>query len=101
MGDLMQTDVEGVRVESLVWPLSIGACVGGIGSIMGSSANLVCMAISGRNADKDEDKVQGKDFLLYGFPVLVVLLLISNVWLLFLLFGWTSSPKGEVSHSDC
>jgi Na+/H+ antiporter NhaD/arsenite permease-like protein len=83
--DLLGTEVEGVQVIRLLWPLSIGACVGGIGSIMGSSANLVCMAISGRNAENDEDKVMGKDFILYGFPVLLVLLFISNIWLLFLL----------------
>jgi Na+/H+ antiporter NhaD/arsenite permease-like protein len=83
--DLMQTDVPGVKVERLLWPLSIGACVGGIGSIMGSSANLVCMAISSRNAEKDEDKVAGSDFLKYGLPVLIVLLFISNIWLLFML----------------
>jgi Na+/H+ antiporter NhaD/arsenite permease-like protein len=90
--DLMQQDVEGVHVDRLVWPLSIGACVGGIGSIMGSSANLVCMAISNRNADKEEDKVQGSDFLKYGLPTLIVLLAISNVWLLFMLVWLDIAP---------
>ncbi|KAF4751690.1 protein kinase [Perkinsus olseni] len=38
----------GIPVTPLSYALSVGACVGGIGSIMGSSANLVCVAISQR-----------------------------------------------------
>merc|ERR1719409_422775 len=54
--DLMTQDIEGVNVPRLVWPLSVGACCGGIGSIMGSSANLVCMKISERYAEKGLDE---------------------------------------------
>eukprot|EP00929_Paragymnodinium_shiwhaense_P023207 TRINITY_DN14594_c0_g1_i1.p1 TRINITY_DN14594_c0_g1~~TRINITY_DN14594_c0_g1_i1.p1 ORF type:complete len:766 (+),score=83.31 TRINITY_DN14594_c0_g1_i1:45-2342(+) len=82
--DLLHTPIDGVDVKALIWPLSIGACVGGIGSIMGSSANLVCMAVSKRFAEREEDRVQGGDFLKYGLPVLVALLAISTVWLLLL-----------------
>jgi len=92
--DLLGQDVAGVSVPRLIWPLSIGACAGGIGSIMGSSANLVCMAVSKRNADKDrpQDVVQGSDFINYGFPTLLVLLLISNFWLFFLLIWCDIEP---------
>eukprot|EP00929_Paragymnodinium_shiwhaense_P084605 TRINITY_DN45256_c0_g1_i1.p1 TRINITY_DN45256_c0_g1~~TRINITY_DN45256_c0_g1_i1.p1 ORF type:complete len:951 (-),score=235.99 TRINITY_DN45256_c0_g1_i1:283-3135(-) len=83
--DLMNADVPGVAVSRLVWPLSVGACVGGIGSIMGSSANLVCMAISAKNAEIEEEKVIGGDFLRHGFPVLLILLAIASIWLIFLL----------------
>jgi len=88
IADLMNNEtIDGVHIPTLCWPLSVGACVGGIGSIMGSSANLVCMAISSRYAEKDEERVQGTDFLKYGLPVLFVLLIISTVWQLFL-FIW-------------
>mmetsp|Transcript_20650 Transcript_20650/g.57559 ORF Transcript_20650/g.57559 Transcript_20650/m.57559 type:complete len:803 (+) Transcript_20650:102-2510(+) len=90
--DLMVTDVPGVEVPKLIWPLSIGACAGGIGSIMGSSANLVCMAISGRNAENEEDKVQGSDFIKHGFPVLLVLMVLSNIWLFFVLVWLDFDP---------
>merc|ERR1719321_2497603 len=46
--------IPGVHIPTLCWPLSVGACCGGIGSIMGSSANLVCMAISSRYAETEE-----------------------------------------------
>ena len=59
--------IEGLNPEILVWPLSVGACVGGIGSIMGSSANLVCMAVAKRFSEKDEERVQGSDFLRYSY----------------------------------
>eukprot|EP00929_Paragymnodinium_shiwhaense_P084607 TRINITY_DN45256_c0_g3_i1.p1 TRINITY_DN45256_c0_g3~~TRINITY_DN45256_c0_g3_i1.p1 ORF type:complete len:794 (-),score=112.19 TRINITY_DN45256_c0_g3_i1:564-2642(-) len=87
LADLQRTPLEGVNVNALAWPLSIGACVGGIGSIMGSSANLVCMAVSSRYAEHSDDAVKGGDFLKYGLPTLLVLLCISMVWL-FALFIW-------------
>ena len=43
----------GIGVKNFSYALSVGACVGGIGSIMGSSANLVAMGISARYLKKD------------------------------------------------
>lgn len=74
--------------DMLVWPLSVGACVGGIGSIMGSSANLVCMAVSSRYSDRHEHKVQGGDFLRYGLPNMFVLVFICMIWQLILFVGF-------------
>merc|ERR1719464_1528801 len=85
--DLQKRSIDGGRPSVLVWPLSVGACVGGIGSIMGSSANLVCMAVSNRYAECESQKVQGSDFMKYGFPTLIILMLVSTAWLLFL-FVW-------------
>ncbi|EER14715.1 pink-eyed dilution protein, putative [Perkinsus marinus ATCC 50983] len=45
----------GIPVTPLSYALSVGACVGGIGSIMGSSANLVCIAISQRYSTAPDD----------------------------------------------
>jgi len=100
--DLLNTEVPGVNVRLLIWPLSIGACCGGIGSIMGSSANLVCMSISNRCAESEEDKVKGSDFLKYGLPNLIAILAVATVWLivLFELIGFVPEPdygkKGAV-----
>eukprot|EP00933_Yihiella_yeosuensis_P004175 TRINITY_DN10833_c0_g1_i1.p1 TRINITY_DN10833_c0_g1~~TRINITY_DN10833_c0_g1_i1.p1 ORF type:complete len:900 (+),score=190.60 TRINITY_DN10833_c0_g1_i1:163-2862(+) len=87
--DMRQRDTPGVDAEVLIWPLSVGACIGGIGSIMGSSANLVSMAVSGRQAECEEDKIQGSDFLKYGLPTMVILIAICMVWqlLLFIAIG--------------
>jgi len=63
----------GIPTMPLVWALSVGACVGGIGSIMGSSANLVCIAVSERYTKIEEHRVVGKHFLQHGFWVLMMI----------------------------
>ncbi|CAD7973466.1 unnamed protein product [Amoebophrya sp. A120] len=77
------TNKLGFEVENLSYALSVGACIGGIGSIMGSSANLVAMGICSRYLPADaplHHKIQGKDFLKYGFPVLLILTAVSSVY---------------------
>ena len=78
----------GIPTRPLAYALSVGACVGGIGSIMGSSANLVAMGICAKYLPDDcpaSHRIEGRDFLKYGFPVLCVLLLVAMVyhWLVF------------------
>lgn len=73
-----QADELGIDVNKLAWALSVGACVGGIGSIMGSSANLVAMSVSERYSP--DQKIIGSDFLRYGFPTLVVTVLFSSLY---------------------
>merc|ERR1712050_702307 len=70
LADLRNSGDLGIPVEPLCWALSVGACVGGIGSIMGSSANLVSLAVSERYCP--ENPIKGSDFLRYGFPTLLV-----------------------------
>jgi len=89
--DMQQQVTPGLDPEVLVWPLSVGACVGGIGSIMGSSANLVSMAVSNRQAQTEDEKIQGIDFLKYGFPTMIILITISMCWQL-LLFVALKAP---------
>eukprot|EP00392_Amoebophrya_sp_AT5.2_P017170 g17493.t1 len=90
----LQTQEEelGIEVHKLSYALSVGACVGGIGSIMGSSANLVAMGICERYLPKDAPvghRIQGRDFLRYGFPTLCVLTAVATLyqWLVFCVVG--------------
>lgn len=85
--DMMQKDTPGIDPAILAWPLSVGACVGGIGSIMGSSANLVSMAVSNRQAECEEQKIQGSDFLKHGLPTMIVTVFLCMLWQLFLFVG--------------
>ncbi|KAK3273681.1 hypothetical protein CYMTET_18091 [Cymbomonas tetramitiformis] len=82
-----QADELGIDVNKLAWALSVGACVGGIGSIMGSSANLVAMSVSERYSP--DQKIKGSDFLRYGFPTLVVTVMFSSLYqyILFVAIG--------------
>jgi Na+/H+ antiporter NhaD/arsenite permease-like protein len=68
----------GIPVLPLAWALSVGACVGGIGSIMGSSANLVCVAVSERYSP--QNTIKGKHFLQYGFPLLLISVTIATAY---------------------
>lgn len=68
----------GIPTEPLAWALSVGACVGGIGSIMGSSANLVALGVSHRYSP--EEAIEGKHFLQYGLPLLFVLTTIASIY---------------------
>lgn len=85
-------EMKGFNPEILVWPLSVGACVGGIGSIMGSSANLVCIAVSKRFGEAEWEKVQGGDFLKHGLPTLFILVTIAMVWQLILFVACKYEP---------
>ncbi|CAE8692338.1 unnamed protein product [Polarella glacialis] len=89
--DMQQQSTPGLDPEVLVWPLSCGACIGGIGSIMGSSANLVSMAVSNRQAQTEDEKIQGVDFLKYGLPTMIMLISIVMCWQL-LIFAAIGAP---------
>ncbi|CAD7958955.1 unnamed protein product [Amoebophrya sp. A25] len=79
----VEEDSLGISVGNFSYALSVGACVGGIGSIMGSSANLVAMGISQRYMPADapaNHRIQGRDYLRHGFPPLVVLTLVTSLY---------------------
>jgi len=87
--DMKQQDTGSFDPGVMAWPLSVGACVGGIGSIMGSSANLVSMAVSNRQAENDDEKIAGSDFLKHGLPTMMVVIFLCMLWqiLLFVIIG--------------
>jgi Na+/H+ antiporter NhaD/arsenite permease-like protein len=92
----MQTrpELSHISIKGLSYALSVGACVGGIGSIMGSSANLVCMSICERYCDENTPKVEGKMFMQYGLPVLTVCAVIAAAYqyCFFILFADITLP---------
>jgi len=81
--NLVNEDDLGIPIMPLAWALSVGACVGGIGSIMGSSANLVSIGVSERYSPGNP--IKGKHFFQYGFPLLLVSISIATLyqWVLF------------------
>jgi Na+/H+ antiporter NhaD/arsenite permease-like protein len=66
----------------LWWALALGACLGGNGTVIGASANVVIVDL----ARKAGYPISFRQFFLFGFPVMVGSLLVSTVylWLLFL-----------------
>ena len=39
-------DVEGIHIEPLIWSLAFGSCLGGMGTLIGASDNVVMAGIA-------------------------------------------------------
>lgn len=68
------------------WSLALGACLGGNGSPIGASANVIIIGMS----EKAGYKISFLEFLKYGFPVmlLTVLLAMIYVYVRYYVLGW-------------
>ena len=71
-----------VNLEPIWWSLALGACLGGNGTIIGASANLIVAAMA---AEKGHN-ISFVKYLKVGFPVMLLTILISTsyVYLKFL-----------------
>ena len=67
----------GMDVMPLWWALSLGACLGGNGTLIGASANVVLSGISKREGYP----ITFIDFLKVGFPMMLVSVAIAAVYL--------------------
>ncbi len=65
------------HLEPLWWSLSLGACLGGNGTLIGASANLIVAGLAG----KEGYKISFKHYFLIGFPLMLVSILISMAYI--------------------
>jgi Na+/H+ antiporter NhaD/arsenite permease-like protein len=65
------------HIEPLWWCLSLGACLGGNGTLIGASANLTVAGIGERN----EVPFKFITYTLYAFPMMVVHVAICHVYI--------------------
>ncbi|XP_050358448.1 P protein-like isoform X2 [Nymphalis io] len=70
----------------LAWALSFGACLGGNGTLIGASANVVCAGV----AEQHGYRFTFMEFLKIGFPIMVGNLIVASIYLLIChsLFTW-------------
>ncbi len=68
--------------EVLWWALALGACLGGNGTLIGASANVVVAGL----AEKNGYKISFVEFLKYGVPITIVAAVISGFYLYFKYF---------------
>lgn len=61
----------------LWWSLALGACLGGNGSLVGASANLVVAGF----AERSGSPIRFMAFLKVGFPIMLLTLAISHVYI--------------------
>jgi len=64
------------NLEPLWWSLALGACLGGNGTLIGASANLVAAGISAREGYP----IRFLTFLKYGFPLMLLSVALSSVY---------------------
>ncbi|MBU0996572.1 MAG: ArsB/NhaD family transporter [Firmicutes bacterium] len=64
--------------EPVWWALSIGACLGGNGTIIGASANVVSRGI----LEKHGFKISFMKYMKIAFPLMILSIIISTVYLL-------------------
>ncbi|AIG24890.1 ArsB/NhaD family transporter [Brevibacillus sp. 7WMA2] len=67
------------NLEPLWWSLALGACLGGNGSLVGASANLIVAGI----AAKEGEKITFLGFLKIGFPLMILSIVISTLYIYF------------------
>ena len=64
------------QIEPLWWCLSLGACLGGNGTLIGASANLTVAGIAERNGIP----FRFVTYMLYGMPMMIVSIAISHLY---------------------
>ncbi|MCL6603635.1 MAG: ArsB/NhaD family transporter [Paenibacillus sp.] len=67
------------NLEPLWWSLALGACLGGNGSLIGASANLIVAGM----AAKEGHPIKFMQYLKYGFPLMILSIVISSFYVYF------------------
>ena len=66
------------HINTLWWSLALGACLGGNGTLIGASANLITAGM----AEKQGYRITFKNFFKIGFPVMIISVAIAQVYIL-------------------
>ncbi|MFB6467781.1 ArsB/NhaD family transporter [Cytobacillus sp. Hz8] len=67
------------NLEPLWWSLSLGACLGGNGTLIGASANLIVAGLAG----KEGYKISFIRYFIVGFPLMLLSIVISMAYIYF------------------
>lgn len=70
-------ELGGMDVTPLWWALALGACLGGNGTMIGASANVVACGM----LEKKNHKVNFIEYMKFAFPLMLVSIVISTVYL--------------------
>jgi len=73
----------GAEGEILWWALSLGACLGGNGTLIGASANVTVVGL----AEKDGKRISFAEFTAFGARVTAMTLAISTIYLTLWLYA--------------
>lgn len=79
MGNGLGLARDSVEINALWWSLALGACLGGNGTIIGASANVIVAGMAAREGNG----FTYMQFLKVGAPVTIVTLIVSTVYVYF------------------
>ena len=83
---IQQMQDAGLDVWPLWWAVSIGACFGGNGTIIGASANVVLTGIANRKGYP----ITFMDYLKIGLPMMLLSIVLATIYLLVIFGGYWS-----------
>ncbi len=72
------------NIDPLWWALSLGACLGGNGTLIGSAANIIVASFS----QKTSFPMSFKQYFKIGFPLMLVSVILASVYLWLRFFAW-------------
>jgi Na+/H+ antiporter NhaD/arsenite permease-like protein len=64
------------QLEPIWWSLALGSCLGGNGSLVGASANLIVAGF----AERSGQPIHFLPFMLIAFPMMMVSVMISSLY---------------------
>jgi Na+/H+ antiporter NhaD/arsenite permease-like protein len=70
-------ELSGMDITPLWWALALGACLGGNGTMIGASANVVACGM----LEKKNHKVNFVEYMKFAFPLMIVSIVISTIYL--------------------
>jgi Na+/H+ antiporter NhaD/arsenite permease-like protein len=74
----LNTSIPGIHGSVLWWALALGACLGGNGTLIGASANVVTVGL----AEKAGHPVAFMDFIRVAMVPMLITVTIAMAWLL-------------------
>ena len=75
----IQSQLVGADTEILWWALSLGACLGGNGTLIGASANIISVDL----AKKEGVNISFLEYMKFSLPLTICVLGICSVYLFF------------------
>ncbi|XP_035779788.1 P protein-like isoform X2 [Anopheles albimanus] len=76
----------GLPLQPMVWALAFGPCLGGNGTLVGASANVICAGI----AEQHGYRFSFMDYFKLGFPIMLVSVIVTTGYLIMahVVFAW-------------
>lgn len=66
-----------MNITPIWWALALGACLGGNGTLVGASANVIVAGI----AEKDNNRIGFFNYMKLGMPMMIISMILSSIYI--------------------